>query len=237
MIEAIPPHIDPLDPSATEWTPRRNATDPPPRTYVPVTDCLPHDPTNGNRHRRRRTTNTTPHHGAATHNNTSIAVVPPKPINPTHLSPPNIVEPDTTLAPPHIVTNPSLITVQQTRTSPPFVVETPQHVEDWLDPSPPSNVEPVTMHTAIVNKLHHPLTICIPQPASHYLLSSPSSVEQAFPMLPPINVEIIATTTYTTVENASTSPPLPYIYAHHTNTLSANLTVYSLLTYASRSRC
>ena len=44
---------DPLDPSATEWTPRRTGTDPPPRTYVPANDCIPTDPTNGQRCCRR----------------------------------------------------------------------------------------------------------------------------------------------------------------------------------------
>ena len=196
MIEAITSR-DPLDPSATEWTPRRTATDPPPRTYVPVKDRVPPDPTNGKRRRRhrRRKTNTPPQNSAAAQTDISPAVPPPK-------------------------------LVEQTCTS--------------SASSPPTIVEQATpLPTSTATKPHHPPSTIVrtPEPTRCRLLSPPLSVEPAFPMLPPRNVESIETMTYTPVENTSTSPPLNYIhFPLRKNTSSNYHTVSSSSTNASQSR-
>ena len=91
----------------------------------------------------------------------------------------------------------------------------------------------------IINNHFHltPTNIRTLDPAHHRSLLPLSSVEQAFLMLPPICIKTITTTAYaTTVKNALTPPPLNYIFAHNTNTLSTTLTVSSSLTNASRSR-
>ena len=106
MIEAV--ITDPLDPTASAWTPQRTATDPTPDTYISVEDRGPPDrlPTTQSRNRRsRRQTPTAPSLNLSRHVEPSnsrptsrmpAAIHPPStilisstpsPNNPTSLSP------------------------------------------------------------------------------------------------------------------------------------------------------
>ena len=79
MIEAIT-FCDPLDPSSTEWTPWRIASDSPPQTYGPVKDRFSPNTTNGKHcwqcHGRK--TIMPPQNSTAAHNDTSPTGPPPK---------------------------------------------------------------------------------------------------------------------------------------------------------------
>ena len=111
---------------------------------------------------------------------------------------------------------------------------------EYIASLPPTIVEQATpLSISTGTKPHHPHSnnVCTPDPTRHRSILPLFSVEQAFLMLPPINVDTIAATTSTpTVKNTLTPPPLNYIFAHCTTTLSTTPTVSSSSTNASNSR-
>ena len=202
MIEAITSR-DLLDPSATKWTPQRTATDPPPKTYVPVKDRLPPDPINKQcRRRRQHQTPIVQQNSAAALTITSTAVPPPKIVELTIQSPPTIVKQATPLyasnatKPHHLPATKSTNIRRRHRRN---KTDTPQnsaaaHTDslsagpppilaertcNYFASSPPNIVEQATLlPTPIANKPHHlppPTHDCTPEPTRHRLPSSKHS--------------------------------------------------------------
>ena len=151
MIKAIT-SCDPLDPSATKWTPRRTVTDPLPRTYVSVKDCLPPDRINGNRRRRRRKIIAPPQNSAAAHNDTLPAGPPPQVVEQTSKSSPYIT------ATPHNVKNtaePSPSTIVEQATPPLMnIATTPHHLPSTKAIAPAASLRCFVPTPPIVEHRH-----------------------------------------------------------------------------------
>ena len=183
-------------------------------------------------HKRTTPSSTPPRNSAAAQIHIPPAGPPPILVEQTctssALSPPTIVD-QATLLLPNIATKHHCL--PSTNVIPPSaslnrIVPTPSSVEQAFSMLPPIHVKipyagtvkdathPPLNYTSIIHHTETPPSTIVrtTAPACHHSLLPPFSVEQAFPMLPPKNVDTItATTSAPTVEYMSTPPPLNYI--------------------------